>query len=73
MGQSSADADEVAAGLRDALGGSAPATVGFAEFVRCYHWRATPAGQGAPVHSFCASAQLLRQCLGPVARAPGRC
>ena len=73
MGQSSADADEVAAGLRDALGGSAPATVSFAEFVRCYHWCAIPAGQGARLHSFCASAQLLRQCLGPIARATGLC
>ena len=43
MGQSKADADEVAAGLRDALGRSAPATLGFAEFVGCYHWCGIPA------------------------------
>lgn len=47
MGQSSADADEVACGLRDALGRSVPATVRFAEFVCCYHWCDSPAGQSA--------------------------
>ena len=40
-GQSSAGADEVAAGLGDAIGRPAPAAVSFAEFVRCYQWCAT--------------------------------
>ena len=40
-GQSSAGADEVAAGLGDVIGRPAPARVSFAEFVRCYHWCAT--------------------------------
>ena len=28
----------IAAGLAEALGRPAPATLSFAEFVRCYHW-----------------------------------
>lgn len=38
LGQASTDADAIAAGLAEALGRPAPATLSFAEFVRCYHW-----------------------------------
>ena len=57
MGQSGADADEVAAGLGIALGRSAPASISFADFVCCYHWRAPPSHPrqsegGASAHAY---------------------
>ena len=38
LGQASTDADAVAAGLAEALGRPAPATLLFGEFLGCYHW-----------------------------------
>lgn len=52
-GQSSAGADDVADGLGDAIGRSAPAAVSFAEFVRCYQWCGHPLQYSAQACSVC--------------------
>jgi hypothetical protein len=39
-GHTGAAADALAAGLADALGRPAPASLTFPEFARCYHWLA---------------------------------